>query len=413
MLLKRNINPGVIPAVEELVPGELAINTADSTLYTKNENGDIIALASASDLPIPTTISWENITGKPEFNFNSIPPEDIIGTAVIDSDPRLSDSRDPLPHTHNIANIDSLQDALDGKSNTGHTHDGRYYTKTAADSLLNNKANSVHAHVSSDITDLNTSISSILDISISGVQEDINTIYNDISDLATNKQDAGDYALADHDHSHPNNVTKIGLNAALNNPTIPNPDGFSSIGTTAIGFAACEANTTGYQNTGLGNVALLLNTTGYFNSAIGGLSMQYNTTGIHSTGIGSCSLRNQTTAESNTGCGFGSLYFATTGSFNTAVGAFALDDITVGSNNVAVGCAATVSNPNYNNCIILGSFALAQRTGDFVLGSATNPVIVSTTVGANGSASSPPANPLGYLEVRLNGTLVKIPYYRN
>lgn len=440
ILLKRNDTSGVIPSASELIPGELAINTVDSVLYTKNEAGDIIALASASDLPIPTTIAWENITGKPEFNLNSIPPENIIGTAVIDSDPRLIDSRDPLPHNHNISNIDGLQDALDGKSNTGHTHDGRYYTKTLTDSLLNNKANSTHSHASSDITDLSSSLESLensvydtINPVISGVQTDVQSlssslqsldetisiinpiisgIQTDISDLQTGKQDAGDYALADHDHSYPNNVTKIGLNSGLNNPLIPNPDGLSSIGTTAIGFAACEANTTGYQNTGLGNVALLLNTTGYFNSAIGCLSLQYNTTGIHNTGTGACALRNQTTAQSNSGFGFGSLYNTTTGSFNSVIGAFSLDNNTVGNNNIAIGYSADSNSTNYNNCIIIGANATSYRSGDFVLGSSTNPIVVSTTVGSNGTASVLPANPLGYLEVRLNGTLVKIPYYR-
>lgn len=427
ILLKRNNNPGVAPLAEELVPGEIAINTADATLYTKNENGEVIPLASASDLPIPTTIPWENITGKPEFNFNNIPPEDIIGTAVIDSDPRLTDARDPLPHNHNIASIDGLQDELDNKSNLGHIHDGRYYTKTQSNDLLDDKANITHTHIQSEIIGLSgtldtlqSDIYSTLYPVISGVESDIYSTLNpvisgvqsDISDLQTGKQDVGDYALANHNHSKLNNITAIGFNAALNNPTVANIDGLSSIGTTAIGFGACEANTTGYQNTGLGNVSLLSNTTGYFNSGLGCLSMQYNTTGIHNTGTGSCSLRNQTTAQSNTGCGFASMYNTTTGSYNTTLGAFSLFINTVGSNNIAIGYNSATDNTNYNNCIIIGANATALRSNDFVLGSSTNAIAVSSTVGTAGTASNLPSKPLGYLEVRLNGTLVKIPYYR-
>jgi hypothetical protein len=94
------------------------------------------------------------------------------------------------------------------------------------------------------------------------------------------------------------------------------------------------------------------------------------------------------------------------------VGAFALDNNTVGNNNICIGWNADMFSTNYNNCIIIGTNALAYRTGDFVLGSSTNPVVVSTTVGSAGTASNLPTFPLGYLEVRLNGTLVKIPYYR-
>ena len=40
----------------------------------------------------------------------------------------------------------AIKSALDGKSNTGHTHDDRYYTESEVDSKLNGKANSSHTH---------------------------------------------------------------------------------------------------------------------------------------------------------------------------------------------------------------------------------------------------------------------------
>lgn len=412
ILLKRNNNPGVAPLAEELVPGEIAINTADATLYTKNENGEVIPLASASDLPIPTTIPWENITGKPEFNFNNIPPEDIIGTAVIDSDPRLTDARDPLPHNHNIASIDGLQDELDNKSNLGHIHDGRYYTKTQSNDLLDDKANITHTHIQSEIIGLSGTLDTLQYDIYSTLNPVISGVQSDISDLQTGKQDVGDYALANHDHGYPNFLTKIGFNAALNVPSIANPDGISSNGITAIGFSACLANTTGWQNTGIGNVALLSNTTGEANTGLGSLSLQFTTTGSWNTASGIGSLRNNTTGKENSAFGSVAMYNNTTGSNNTAYGQAALWKNTVGSNNIAIGFAAEVNGTNYNNCIIIGTNALAQRSGDFVLGSSSNAIAVSSTVGTAGTASSLPSNPLGYLEVRLNGTLVKIPYYR-
>ena len=60
-------------------------------------------------------------------------------------------------HSHSISNITNLQSALDSKSETGHTHDDRYYTETEMDSKLNGKANSSHTHTASQISDLTVS----------------------------------------------------------------------------------------------------------------------------------------------------------------------------------------------------------------------------------------------------------------
>lgn len=449
ILLKRNSVPGTIPSPQELASGEIAINTADAALYTKKENGDVVLLAYDSSLPAPVTVPWSAITGEPSSftpSAHTHNPSDITGTAVITTDPRLSDNRDPNPHSHDWYSLDITNKPLiDNNGDNWRfvapaqagsveliSHSANYFVRVSEGgpaqtigtlvkgpiTILNSGSTGINGSITfPDATTQTTAYTGLVahthpTSDITGLDSAISDIQTDISSLETNKQDAGDYALSSHDHSRSNNITAIGLNAALNNPIIPNPDGLSSIGTTAIGFAACEANTTGYQNTGLGNVALLLNTTGYFNSAIGSLSMQYNTIGIHNTATGSCALRNQTTAESNTGCGFATLYNSTTGSFNTVVGAFSLDNNTVGSNNIGIGYSADVFSTNYNNCIIIGSNATAYRSGDFVLGSSSNPIIVSTTVGTAGTAESLPSSPLGYLEIRLNGTLVKIPYYR-
>lgn len=51
-----------------------------------------------------------------------------------------------------------IKSALDGKSNTGHTHDDRYYTKTEVNTKLDGKSNTGHKHVKADITDFPTSM---------------------------------------------------------------------------------------------------------------------------------------------------------------------------------------------------------------------------------------------------------------
>lgn len=51
-----------------------------------------------------------------------------------------------------------IKSALDGKSNTSHTHDDRYYTESEINTKLNAKANSSHTHTKAQITDFPTSM---------------------------------------------------------------------------------------------------------------------------------------------------------------------------------------------------------------------------------------------------------------
>ena len=41
---------------------------------------------------------------------------------------------------------------MNGKANTNHTHDDRYYTETEINNLLNGKANASHTHDAAQIT---------------------------------------------------------------------------------------------------------------------------------------------------------------------------------------------------------------------------------------------------------------------
>ena len=68
-------------------------------------------------------------------------------------------------------------------------------------------------------------------------------------------------------------------------------------------------------------------------------------------------------------------------------------DTTTGSNNddVAIRCRG------------LGRLNIHQSGGDTGL--------TSTTVGANGAASAPTANPVGYVKIKVNGTEYQVPYY--
>lgn len=64
-------------------------------------------------------------------------------------------------HSHSISNITNLQSALNSKSETGHTHDDRYYTETEMDKKLNGKANSNHTHSIGNVTNLQSKLDTI------------------------------------------------------------------------------------------------------------------------------------------------------------------------------------------------------------------------------------------------------------
>lgn len=90
--------------------------------------------------------------------LSGVVSESILPTSVVYSDDiRLSDNRNPNPHTHTISDITALQNALDSKQPTG------------------SYASSVHSHVVSDVQGLQTALD--------------------------NKQAAGSYAASSHTHT--------------------------------------------------------------------------------------------------------------------------------------------------------------------------------------------------------------------
>ena len=51
-----------------------------------------------------------------------------------------------------------ITNALNGKANSTHIHDDRYYTEAEIDTKLDNKADSSHSHNINDVTGLSTSL---------------------------------------------------------------------------------------------------------------------------------------------------------------------------------------------------------------------------------------------------------------
>ena len=124
-------------------------HTHDERYYTETEIDNKLKNISSS---IPTTMSWESISGKPSSYPPSSHNHDTVysklGHKHIASDitdlKGILDNKANADHTHSIANITNLQTTLDGKALKIHTHEISDITNLQAS--LNSKSNTDHNH---------------------------------------------------------------------------------------------------------------------------------------------------------------------------------------------------------------------------------------------------------------------------
>jgi hypothetical protein len=338
IILKNNQFPGKIPSIDELILGEIAINTADAKLYTKKNDGSVVTIGSSDSLV-------QSVAGR-------------TGQVILTkSDVGLS-------------NVDNTSD-------------------------LDKPISSAQIAVNSNFQ---TSLSNKVDINDSRLFDARVPLYHTHSILGLNNDVVG--------------ATAVGVNALeyLQNNSVESI--YINNYSTAFGTEALS-DSKGVNNTAVGYNTLKLNTTGDNNTAIGSFSSELTVVGVRNVMVGGYSGKNMTTAGGNVGIGFSAVEVLTTGFGNIGIGSFCLGNVTVGVDNVAIGRFTSVTNGFDSGCIILGSFAQAQSSGELVIGSEIRPINTSTTVGATGPTSiqSLPTRPLGYLFIRLNNNLVRIPYY--
>jgi hypothetical protein len=131
---------------------------------------------------------------------------------------------------------------------------------------------------------------------------------------------------------------------------------------TGIGYGALGANTTGHRNTGLGLNAGSTITTGGYNTAVGSSSMLGATiTGDDNISIGSWHdgviegpLSALTSGGKNTAIGNAALKLINSGDDNIGIGYAAGDLITTGGQNIIVGSLCDPSAADSDNQIVLG-----------------------------------------------------------
>ena len=133
------------------------INT--NTTYNLTKSGNTITLKGSDGSTFNVTDSntvYGNATTSAAGLMSAADKAKLDGIAAgsnhVTVDAKLSaDSTNPVQNK-------VIKSALDGKSNTGHTHDDRYYTESEINTKLNAKANSSHTHTKSQITDFPTSM---------------------------------------------------------------------------------------------------------------------------------------------------------------------------------------------------------------------------------------------------------------
>lgn len=122
---------------------------ADKSVVTTSVNG-LMSKEDKSKLDGIATEANKTVVDSSLNSSSNNPVQNKIVTNALNGKANSS-------HSHSISNITNLQSALDSKSDTGHTHDDRYYTETEMNNKLNGKANSSHTHTASQISDLTVS----------------------------------------------------------------------------------------------------------------------------------------------------------------------------------------------------------------------------------------------------------------
>ena len=138
-------------------------HTHDGRYYTETEIDNKLKNISSS---IPTTMTWESITGKP----SSYPPSSHNHDTVYSK----------LGHKHITSDITDLKGILDNKANESHTH--IIANITNLQTILDGKALKIHTHEISDVTNLQASLNSK-----SNTDHNHDTVYSRLEHIHDNR----------------------------------------------------------------------------------------------------------------------------------------------------------------------------------------------------------------------------------
>lgn len=131
----------------------VAVSNTDNILVTISSSAVITRGALDEEL--------KNYTNTTQFNALSSTVSEL-GESKADktSVEEALNGKSDSGHTHDERYYTKTEtnELLDGKSNSGHTHDDRYYTEFETNNLLNGKADSTHTHTVKNISDFPSSL---------------------------------------------------------------------------------------------------------------------------------------------------------------------------------------------------------------------------------------------------------------
>lgn len=132
--------------------------------------------------------------------------------------------------------------------------------------------------------------------------------------------------------------------------------------TTAVGFHALSAISTGGDNTAIGYLAMLADTSGSNNAALGTSALAFNTTGNYNVAEGVEALYENSIGSANTASGYEAMKFNTTGNSNVSMGALTLLNNSGGSYNTGLGTNALLANTSGSQNTATGLVSLGYNT---------------------------------------------------
>jgi len=236
----------------------------------------------------------------------------------------------------------------------------------------------------------------------------------------------------------------IGLGVSGTNVILGKITGILGSSNTGMGYNALSGISTGSGNTAIGSYASITLTNASETTAVGSEALHYNNasgntavgtqaltncnTGISNTAVGANALSSITGSTLSCAMGYNAGRYITAGG-NTLVGAktglsssntgvSGQVSLTTGASNTIIGCNAGVNNLARKQAIVLGKDATALNDGELVLGA---PLVGirggrtgTTPAGLTGAITAPTnaTTPVGWLEIRINGTLFKTPLYQ-
>jgi hypothetical protein len=371
-----------VPTAGNLIPGELAINTADGKLFYKDSAGVVQVIGTKGGVGSSTNTqvlynSSGLVVGDADFTFNgttvtmandasisgltvgkgggAIVGNTALGGSALAGTNTGSENTgigyNSLPvntsGTRNTAiGSNAMASSTTSTDNVGVGKNALYFTTTGA----SNTAIGTQALQSNTTASNNTAIGYQAGYIVTGTQ---NVIVG---------SQAGSNATGSY-------LTAVGYQAGQNNTD-------ATFGNDFFGYITGKANTSGANNSAFGGGSLSANTTGGSNASFGKLSLSSNTTGSSNTAVGKDALLANTTASNNTAVGFQAGYSNATGANSVMIGRQAGYSATNSAQNTFIGALAgyssnaTAGGNGYNTCVgFRAGYNLTTGYGNTFIGS--------------------------------------------